>query len=122
MRIRTEYASTIEMATASPENFLLIENHADGVTVRAALNNFSERRKLFLIRELAAEGYIPDCFQWYHGGESCGNLMVTWITDYSWMEIPTVVKARARRFMGRLFLYSGLLFLCALVLVLVGSR
>ena len=53
----------MEFRIFRPRNFLVVENWADQVVVRAARDNFSERRKRLFVRHLAAEGFIPDRYE-----------------------------------------------------------
>lgn len=82
------------------------------VIVRATRNSFSERRKTYFIRELAAEGFIPDKCQWYP--LASGMPHVKWIVDASWLRVSESAKARTRRFMfgllgGGFLLWTALL-------------
>ncbi len=67
----------------------------DTVIVRATRNTFSERRKVSFIRELAAEGFIPDGCQWYP--LPAGMPKIHWVIDVSWLRLSETVKARTRR-------------------------
>lgn len=69
----------------------------DTVIVRATRNTFSERRKVSFIRELAAEGFIPDGCQWYP--LPAGMPRIHWVIDVSWLRLSEAAKARSRRFM-----------------------
>src|SRR2546430_2744327 len=66
-----------------PENLLLIQNLAGRVTIRAARNNLSVRRKLCLIRYLAAEGYIPSRFERICERRPNGIAAIRWVIDPS---------------------------------------
>src|SRR5215813_1456864 len=52
-----------EFRVRNPDNVIVVENHDNFVIIRATEDNFSTRRKLFFIRHLAAEGYIPARFE-----------------------------------------------------------
>jgi hypothetical protein len=84
--------------------FIEVEDRDDTVVIRASRDSFSEQRKLSFIRELAAEGFIADCFQW-----SCQG--VRWLVDASLARPSAEVVARTNRFMIRLFVGSGFLWL-----------
>ena len=83
---------------------VVVEDLDDGVVIRASRDTFSERRKQNFIRELAAEGFIADCFQW-----SCRG--VRWLVDASCARPTEAIRACADRFMIRLFVCSVLLLL-----------
>jgi hypothetical protein len=98
-----------------PENFILVENHEAGVTIRAAFNNFSERRRQLFIRELAAEGFIPDEYQFFVNTSASDALGVQWIVDKSWLRVHPAVEATAHR---RLWmLYLGVLAMAFVMIV-----
>ena len=61
------------------DNHLRVENNSDGVLIRASRDNFSERRKAALIRWLAAEGYIPDRYEWFAEMEGRGLGGLRWV-------------------------------------------
>ena len=63
MRVQNRYPSQAEFRISRPQNFLVVQNWADQVVVRAARDNFSDRRKRLFVRHLAAEGFIPDRYE-----------------------------------------------------------
>ncbi len=63
MRLQALYPRQAEFRISRPRNVIVVENCADLVLVRAARDNFSERRKRVFIRHLAAEGFIPGRFE-----------------------------------------------------------
>ena len=95
-----------------PELDTLVQvEEADGdVTIRATRDTFSERRKCYFIRELAAEGFIPDSYQWFSLAHSESVRGVRWLIDISWVKLHPAVLARARHSMT--ILLSGSILLC----------
>jgi len=83
MGAQTSVADFVKIQTAQPRNLLVVENYSDSVVIRAARNNFDSKRKSFLIRYLAAEGYIPECYQRYVHGLEQSRLKVRWVIDES---------------------------------------
>ena len=84
----------------------------DTVIVRATRNTFSERRKVSFIRELAAEGFIPDGCQWYP--LPAGMPRIRWVVDVSWLRLSETARSRTRRLMlsligGGVVLWTALL-------------
>ena len=77
---------------------VLVEDYGDTVTIRATRDTFTEQRKIAFIRELAAEGFIDDSFKWFSLAGPETYLGVRWQVDFSWLELPPRVIARARRF------------------------
>ena len=65
------------------DNHVLIENSAGDVIISATRDNFSENRKMFFIRHLSAEGYIPDHYQWFTEPAKGGFSGVKWIAPAS---------------------------------------
>jgi hypothetical protein len=95
------------------DTFVQVETpDADTVVVRATRNTFSERRRVSFIRELAAEGFIPDGCQWYP--LPTGLPSVRWVVDNSWLRLSDAAKTRTRRLMfsvlgGGILLWTALL-------------
>jgi uncharacterized pyridoxamine 5'-phosphate oxidase family protein len=104
------------------DNMVLVESLEDGnVRVRFTKNNLSEKRKVFFIRELAAEGFIPDNYQWF-SGSTIGSASVTWVKDYSWVKVPAAVTRRTNRVMRLLLVASCILWLAMMRVLIVSSR
>ncbi|HUJ43719.1 MAG TPA: hypothetical protein VLW52_08945 [Opitutaceae bacterium] len=85
---------------------------ADGaVVIRASRDTFSEIRRQRFIRELAAEGFIPDQYQWL--GSAAPGIAggVRWLVDASCFQPGPTRIAETRRFMFRLLGAGGLLWL-----------
>jgi hypothetical protein len=85
------------------DTLLKVEVWDDAVTIRATRNTFSERRKAAFVRELAAEGFIAEDFQWASndGAETCCS-GVRWLVDTSWLKQDEAMAARTRRTVLRL--------------------
>jgi hypothetical protein len=90
-----------------PQNLIEVENSDGSVIIRAARDNFSERRKEFFVRYLAAEGFIPEDFERYP---------ITWEIDPGRVEHGSVLVQRTNRFMIRLFISALLLWLALMSL------
>jgi hypothetical protein len=111
----------IEFSTHNPENLIIIENSGKVVIIRAAYDNFSPRRKAFLIRQLAAEGYIPDQFESYSEDEFCRLPGLIWTIDRSLLILSAEAIRHSTQFMQRLIMGSCLLWLLEMI-VLFGLR
>jgi hypothetical protein len=103
-----------------PENRILVENTEDGVVIHATRNNFSLRRKQVFIRELAAEGFIPDGLQWLSSSETQELPGVIWIIDDSWDPHNTATRGMSGKVMVRILLSAAVLWLALMALVLGG--
>ncbi len=100
-----------------------VESSSAAVIIRATRNTFSESRKRRFIHELAAEGFIPDDFDWLSLADSELSRGVHWRLDISWLQINPEMTARTRRFMMRLLAGAGLLWLAMMgVLLLLPAR
>jgi hypothetical protein len=107
-----------------PDNMILVENGDDGVIIRAAHDNFSEKRKSLFIRELACEGFIPEHLQWSTESDFAGPFGVKWVVDSSWVRVhPTHQRSVVTRLL-RIYLMASLswLSLMAIVLKLAGAH
>ena len=80
------------------DTLVRVEEVDGAVTIRATRDTFSEERKRYFIRELAAEGFIADEFRW-HTGASALLRRVDWRIDITWLKLPPAVLARARNLM-----------------------
>jgi len=98
----------------------VIEKNRGQVLMRAAQDNFSMRRKAFLIRQLAAEGYIPDDYQWCT--EFAWPEGLTWVVDRSLLQLGGEARRRTHRAMHRLILAGCALWVAELALLLLQSR
>jgi len=95
-----------------------VEEAAGDVTIRATADTFSRRRKINFIRELAAEGFIPDEYQWSSPSESGPHFRgVRWLVDGSWLKVDEALNARNHRLVRRFILPATLLWLLMLYLV-----
>ena len=120
MRTQSQSRAPIQFSTLNPENIIAIENHGNRVTFRAAYDNFSIRRKAFLIRELAAEGYIPDRFEYVT--EDLWDDGLTWLVDRSLAVMGVEATRRCNRAMQRLLLTGCALWLAEITILLLGGR
>jgi hypothetical protein len=108
MPVRATLPVSFQFSTHNPQNLIVVENHEDRVLFRAAYNSFSERRKAFLVRQLAAEGYIPDCFE--HYTEEVSDPGLVWVLDRSLLYVAPAARRRCSRFMARLVVGGCLLW------------
>jgi hypothetical protein len=121
MRAQKVLARDFQFYFSDLDNIILVECGGDeSVTVRASRNNVSEQRKISFIRKLAAEGFIPDDYQWFSGSTDGSNGLL-WITDYSWLKTHQPSRKFANRFMGRL-LVAACVVLVAMIRVLIVSH
>src|SRR5229473_5715027 len=107
-----------EFNSQQPENYILVENRQDGVVIRAARKNFSDERKSMFIREIAAEGFIPDHFQWFSDPDANGFTGVKWIIDSSWLRIHAAVRRESERRFFQMIGSATLLWLVVMGMIM----
>ncbi len=103
------------------DNHILIENNADEVVISATRDNFSENRKIFFIRHLSAEGYIPDRYKWFSELAESGFFGVKWMVRAAAREEKTALRFLRKWLTRRNAVYGGL-FLVWLTLFLLAAR
>jgi hypothetical protein len=78
-----------EFAFANLDTLVQVEVAADGVVIRTSRDSFSARRREAFIRELAAEGFIPEEYGLPGSGMTAVRAQpVRWMVDISWIELP----------------------------------
>jgi len=103
------------------DTLVRVESSPDEVTIRASRNTFSERRKRSFIHELAAEGFIPDHYEWLSLAGSGLSRGARWLVDVSWLKADPAARACARRFMLRLLAGAALLWLGLMTALLLHA-
>ena len=103
------------------DTLIQVEQSASAIIIRASRNTFGEQRKRRFIHELAAEGFIPDDYEWLSLASSELSRGVRWLVDVSWLRLDPAVTAKARRFMARLITGAGLLWLVLMTALLLHS-
>ena len=79
-----------------------VDTHPQAVIIRATRNTFTERRKRSFIHELAAEGFIPDDYEWLSLATSEFSRGVRWVIDFSWLKFDPAIFAPTNRIMWRI--------------------
>ena len=82
----------------------------EGVVIRATRASFSDEQKRAFVRELVSEGFIADTYRWPPLELGAADKSIEWLIDYSWLKISPEVLAISRRFMIRLFVGAGVLW------------
>jgi hypothetical protein len=122
MKTNTIEPETFEFCFPKLDTLVCVENRPDEVVIRATRATFSEERKAYFVRELAAEGFIPLDYKWL--GEqstfSC-NPVVRWLVDCSWWTLSPNAVASTRRFMIRTLVGGALLWLLLMTCAISGS-
>jgi hypothetical protein len=117
---RSTLRAGIEFTTHNPDNLICIERQGDALLFRAAHHNFSARPKAFLIRQLAAEGYIPDHYEHLRGEAWPASLV--WVLDRTLLRPGPEARRRVSRFMQRLLLGACVLWCLEVLLVLLAAH
>lgn len=113
---------TLEFYDARRDTHLRVDVDTDEVLVRATRNTYSPARRACFIRELAAEGFIPDQFQWFNNESSWARIGVRWRVDANWLEVPRTVMDRATRWAMRALLMLGILWASTMILLVIRAR
>ena len=118
MRVQNTYPGQVEFRIFRPRNFIVVENWAEKVVIRAARDNFSERRKRAFVRHLAAEGFIPDRYETVAMGRGKAIVGVDWIIERAEpVEVPPARSRLPQVLLSVLFGAGLLLVLMALVVL-----
>lgn len=121
MQTCTQPNQCFEFSFPKLDTIVLVENLNDRVVVRVTRDSFSEERKVRFIRELAAEAFIPDCYQWYSGGGAlAANL--EWIVENPSVAVPKSAILTARRIMIKLLIGGAILFALSLMMLFLRAR
>lgn len=123
MRAQKVLARDFQFYFADLDNIILVQcNEDESVTIRSTRDNCSEERKVFFIRKLAIEGFIPDAYQWF-SGPTDGSNGLSWVKDYSWLEPQQAnVLRKSNRFMGRLLVSACVLWVAMMRILLVSHH
>jgi hypothetical protein len=122
MKAETSFPRRVKFHQKNPENFILVENDRNKARIRAAFDNFTEARKIYFIKELAAEGFIPDHYQWFSDPNADGYFGIPWIIDDSWLEVDRAGTQRTEMLCRRMLFLACLLWVVLMVLILWNSR
>jgi hypothetical protein len=104
------------------DTLIRVESSPEAVIIRASRNTFTDQRKRSFIHQLAAEGFIPDDYDWFLLASSEISRGARWLIDYSWLKIDATALAPTDRFMHRLIGGTCLLWIALItVLLLIPS-
>lgn len=108
--------SVYEFFTQAPENMIRVETRPDGeVHITLAVDNFSEQRRAYFVRELAAEGFIPDHYSYLSENELLG---VKWHLGTEWCTVAEPQRPVAF-LRGRLVVLACFAFWAFFVLAMI---
>ena len=111
-----------EFCFPSLDTLVQVEELNDAVIIRATRDIFSERRKALFIRELAAEGFISDTYEWFSGFGQWSSLRVRWLVDCSWLKPGKDAAMCTPHFMLRLIIFAITLWLAMICVLMISSR
>ncbi|HEV2394650.1 MAG TPA: hypothetical protein VG146_20045 [Verrucomicrobiae bacterium] len=118
MRIEAISEKPVPFFMFEPDNVIYVEQHGEQVVIRAARNNYSERRKCFFIRHLAAEGHIASRYERLSEPKAPCPPGMLWVIDVSLMRLGLEAMRRTNRFIHRLLFGSGCLWALEIAFVL----
>ena len=120
--MRVQYVpQKAELPLQNPKNLILVENNVDGVVIRAARDNLSDRDKACFIRYLAAEGFISDEFESFGKSGSCRTTSITWVVEPNRARRQRSQLERVERFMIQLLISASALWLALFAFALLRS-
>jgi hypothetical protein len=121
--MRTEIAlpKKFEIYLSDLDNHVLIENGPSGVVISATRDNISDSRKAFFIRHLAAEGFIPERYEWFCEPVEDGFLGVQWVAISPSKEINAEIHV-LRKLCTRRNAWYGCLFIMWLLFFIWSVR
>ena len=102
MNTRTLDPRVFDFNFPDHDTLIRVEDRDDLITIRATRDTFNRSARERFIHHLAAEGFIPDEFQWFAFDQGTIARPLCWVIDYSWLELDAGDTARARHFMLRL--------------------
>jgi hypothetical protein len=114
MRAEAAYPEQVELSIVRPENLVLVENQDGAVVIRTVREDFSPQEKEFWVRYLAAEGYIPEFYQWSGEPDSEWSRGLTWIAGGGGLRAKEL-QNKALRDVLRLLGCAGLVWLALMV-------
>jgi hypothetical protein len=121
MKSLEEEPRCFEFSFPKMDTLLRVEESDGKVTVRASRDSFSTRRKISFIRELVAEGFIPDDYKWYLLADTESPFRgVQWRVDQSWLSLDEAAMARTRRSMMKILASAILLLVAEMTLASAG--
>lgn len=121
MRKQKFLAKEFEFYFSDLDNLVLVECLDDGtVRIRQTRDNISEKRKKLFIRELAAEGFIPDEYQWFSGMTDSTD--VQWLKDLSWLKTHYPSRSQTNRTMVTLLVAGCILWMAMMRILLVSNH
>lgn len=112
----------VEFRLSKPDNQFRIENLRNGVCIHAARDNLSAQEKLFFVRYLAAEGYIPERYQWFSDLKAGSYSGLEWTVDASWNTSTTRAQHKALRQIARVLWCAALLWFALMSFAFVHAR
>ena len=117
----TTKVSRFEFSFPQLDTLVQVEESEGEIVIRATRDTFTEARRASFIRELATEGFIPDQYRWAQLTDYRGASGVRWLIDHSWLKPNEAMVARTRRFMVRLLLGAGVLWLLLMTWLLLKA-
>jgi len=110
-----------ELCIANPENRLRIETQGGGIVIHSARDDFSPREKSLFIRYLAAEGFIPERYEWLADPETAQLCGLTWLVDSSLITQKSERHLKALRQIVRVILCALLFWLALMTFALLQA-
>jgi hypothetical protein len=110
---------SFEFCFPSLDTLVLVEDLAGEIVIHASRDTFSDQRKACFIRELVAEGFIPDDYRWVPRARLESSPGIRWLIDPACFKPDEAFAAGTRHFMVRLLSSAALLWLMAMGFLLL---
>lgn len=120
MKTQAPFPHPFEFTFTQLDTLIQVEYSGEAIVIRATRDTFTDARKDAFIHELAAEGFIPDAYQWYSVSDTHPALPLCWIVDYSWLNPDNSELARSRRIMFRILGAAAALWIGLMVALFTG--
>ncbi len=112
-------SGSFEFYFPASDTLVRVENEPDAVIIRMSRDTFSDVRKRAFVRELAAEGFIPEEYTWTPLGGTLCPRGVQWLCDISWLKTEVVTSSIARRYLLTIFSISFVLWFTIMAFAVV---
>ena len=119
MKTHASAPRSFEFCFPKLDTLVLVEDLAGEIVIRTSRNTFSEERKARFVRELAAEGFIPDNYQWLPRVDMELSPGIRWLVDTACFQTGPAFAAVSRRFMIRLLSCAALVWLALIGFLLL---
>lgn len=110
-----------EFYFAKLDTLVWVETSSSEVVIHSTRATFSPAHKACFIRELAAEGFIPEDCAWSASGSGDYSHSVRWQVDTAWLKPNPLLAAQTCRFVLRLIGFAALFWVAMMIILFCRS-